>query len=406
MPKGFFHGSKVATKEPAPREPQCGACKLYKSCKSPKMEPTGKGKKRILVIAEAPGKEEDKKGIQLVGNSGRELEKTLRNLGVSMRKDCVLTNAVICRPPDNATPNRDQIEYCRPNLDDTIKKYNPEIIIPIGAVSMRSLIEHVWKKDPGSIGRWAGFNIPSQRLNSWICPTYHPAFVLREKKSDVPGILFNRHLAAAVKHKGRPFKKVPNYGAEVRKIRSPKEAAKEIKRFHKDGGDVAFDYETNRLKPDENSIIVSCSLCLRGKDTIAYTWQGPAIKATGALLLDKRVPKIAANIKFEDRWTRVAFGKKVANWKWCTQTMAHVLDNRRGITSVKFQAFVRLGQDAYDEHIKEFLQSKRGKSINRILEEIDLDDLLLYNGMDSLLEYHIMKHQENELKERLNERRT
>ena len=71
---------------------------------------------------------------------------------------------------------------------------------------------------------------------------------------------------------------------------------------------------------------------------------------------------------------------------------AHVLDNRPGITSLKFQAFVLLGQENYNSHIKPFLKAKKGSKFNRI-HELDLNDLLLYGGLDSYLEYWVAMKQ-------------
>src|SRR5688572_528647 len=84
-----------------PTIPKCGACGLLKGCKSPKMPVSGKGAKGILIIGEAPGRDEDIQGRPFVGATGEKLETTLRKLGVEMRRDCWLTNALICRPKAN-----------------------------------------------------------------------------------------------------------------------------------------------------------------------------------------------------------------------------------------------------------------------------------------------------------------
>jgi len=76
---------------------------------------------------------------------------------------------------------------------------------------------------------------------------------------------------------------------------------------------------------------------------------------------------------------------------------AHVLDNRKEICSLKFQAFVRLGQPDWDSHLKKFMQVDGSNEKNRI-KEIPLRSLLLYNGMDSLLEYKMWQIQSQELK--------
>lgn len=394
MPAGFFPKSKwLAKKAPTTLIAKCGACRLYQTCKTPKMVPSGKGKRKILIVGEAPGETEDDKGIQLVGKTGQYLESVLRKVGINMREDCVLTNALICRPPDNATPTGDQIDYCRPNLIKTITDYQPEIIIPLGGPSVQSLLATVYKEDDiGGIMRWSGYQIPSQKLNAWICPTFHPSFVVRaedgRRPDPVPGKLFYQHLKAASKLEGRPWKKVPNYSAKIERIVNTTDAAVAILELVRSGRPLAFDYECTCLKPEyDGAAIVSCSVS-NGERTIAYPWLGKAVEAT-ELMIRSDNPKIASNLKFEERWTRWCFGRRVKNWKWDTMNSAHAIDNRPNTTSIKFQAFVHLGVEAYDEHIKPFLRAKRGKQTNQILQEIDLDQLLLYNGLDSLLEWHV-----------------
>ncbi|KKK64622.1 hypothetical protein LCGC14_2982360, partial [marine sediment metagenome] len=158
-------------------------------------------------------------------------------------------------------------------------------------------------------------------------------------------------------------------------------------------------YETDRLKPDaDDSQIISCAIS-NGEHTVAYPWVGEAIIETSRLLRSP-IPKIAANIKFEERWTRKVLGHGVRNWKRDTMQAAHVLNNEPGITSVKFQAFVRLGVGDYDSHIVPYFKSASSNAPNRI-KELNLSDLLLYNGMDALLEFKIAEKQMKEMGDKI-----
>lgn len=401
MPEGFFAGSILAQSKPPPSlVAKCGACGLYKTCKSPKMPPTGKGKRKILVVAEAPGKDEDEQGIQLIGKSGQLFRRILREHGVDLDRDCLKTNTLICRPPDNATPTAKQISYCRPNLIKTLQEFKPTTIILLGGPAVEAVIGWAWKENVGPIGRWVGWNIPHQRLNAWICPVYHPAYLLREQNQALD-LLFGKHIENAISNEGVPWPNgTPDYRGEVECITSPTKAAKAIRDMTKRGLPSAFDYETNRLKPErDDSQIVCCSIS-NGKWTIAYPWHGEAIDATREFVRSP-VPKIASNMKFEERWTRRILRTRVKNWRWCTMTGAHVLDHRQGITSVKFQSLVRLGYDSYDDHIGEFLHGKGGQGLNRILSEIDLSDLLTYCGIDSLVELLVAELQTKQIGFRL-----
>lgn len=375
---------------------QCGKCGLYKTCNSPKMEPTGQGRKGVLIVAEAPGQTEDEEGIQLIGKAGQELRTHLKSLGCDLDRDCWKTNCVICRPVFNEIKD-EYIEYCRPNLNKTIDTLNPSVVILLGSASVKSLIGAEWDRSVGTIGRWVGWRIPLQSRNVWICPSWHPSYLLRSKSEVLTG-WFRQHLKAALELDSKPWDKVPNWQNDIKVEKSPSLAAKLIRVASKQSGDdpISFDYETDRLKPDHpDSSIVSCAICWGGKRTLAFPWSGEAVQATSELL-QSPVPKIGANIKFEQRWTKSILGHGVRNWMWDCMIASHVLDCREDITSVKFQAFVKLGLPLWSTRVEQFLYAKSGNQKNRI-REANLDDLLLYNGMDALVEYKLAQVQMREM---------
>lgn len=403
--RGFFHGSQLAQiKQPMSMVPKCGSCGFYKECESPKMKPEGRGRKSILIVSSFPGIEEDNRGKQLIGNASREVQRALAKHNVDIKSDCVLTNALICRPPvkgkelltDKVTNNH--VEWCRPNLIKTIKEMDPSVIILIGQEATTSVIGWLWKQNPGAIGKWAGWTIPSQELNAWICPTYNPTYVLRELqgkyKNPIPRLLYERHLGQAVALAGtRPWEEVPNWCDDVEIVYDTDRAAKILRRMISKGGSVAVDYECNMLKPEgEDAQIVSCAVCWNDKKTIAYPWTGAAVEATRELWRSP-LPKIAANAKFEDRWTRKHLKTATRNWYFDTMLGAHAIDSREGTKSLKFQSFVELGMGDYNDHIEQFLGSKSSMEKNKIDTEIKLSDLLLYNGLDAMLEYKLARVQ-------------
>lgn len=390
---GFFPTSAINIPDPVPLTPRCGQCGLYRNCKSPRMAVTGEGKLGVLIVAEAPGEQEDAEGIQLVGKSGQLLRKALSKQGIDLDRDCWKTNAVICRPPKNEVSDV-HIESCRPTLNQTIEKLNPHAIVLLGGTAVKSLIGQLWRvgEDPGPIGRWVGWQIPSQQLNAWVCPTYHPAYLLRANEPAID-LWFGRHLASVFGRLSRPWKEIPDFSKQVECIYESDKAAGKLKRMIEYGGTIAFDYETNMLKPDDKDArIVCCSVCWEGKKTIAFPWHGEAVTTMSELLRSPAVKKVGANIKFEERWTRKILGHGVRGWVWDDMVSAHVLDNRPGITSVKFQSFVRLGQPSYETTVGPYLKAVDGNKKNRI-DEVDLGSLLLYCGLDSLLEWKIAEGQ-------------
>lgn len=363
------------------------------------MPVAGQGERGILIVAEAPGELEDSCNTQLVGEPGQLLRERLAANGIDLDRDCWKTNAIICHPKDGRTPTEAEIEYCRPNLKNTIDALKPRHIMPLGIIATKSLLGPFWKDDTsfGSMAQWVGWQIPFQEWNCWVTPNYHPSYVLRsreERDGPVVGVWFNRYLESHLRLTGRPWGVVPNYDADVKIVMDPERAAEWIRdRIQRDGA-FAFDFETNCLKPESDGAeIVCCSICWAGRETIAYPWVGSAIAATGEFIASG-VPKIGAS-DLEDRWSRFVFGRGVNNCVWDTLLGAHLLDNRKGITSVKFQAMVKCGYSDWSGAVKPYLKGDGGNGKNRI-RELDLRTLLKYCGIDSVVEYEIAVRQREE----------
>lgn len=390
--------SLATVRQPPSLIAKCGACKLYLGCRSPKMPVHGQGKKGIMVIGEAPGALEDERNRPFIGMAGQKVRQVLNAAGVDLDRDCWTTNSIICRPPDNATPTDNQVDYCQPNVIKAINDHKPSTIILLGGTAVRSVIPYLWKDDGLTIGRWAGWQIPSQKVNAWVCPAYHPSYVKRcetQPNGVVVDRYFREHITAACELSGRPWKKPMNIVSKIRVEQSPSKAAAEIVRFIEAWKPIAFDFETNMLKPDHpDSRIVSCAIS-NGVECIAYPWAGAAIHET-KLLLQSAIPKRGWNISFEQRWAK-RHGIRVNNWEWDGMVATHVLDNRPGICSFKFQFFVRFGQQDYDSHIEDYLKADHGYQKNRI-DQIPLEDLLLYNGIDAHGEFLVDTQQMKEMK--------
>jgi len=385
MNYGFFTLTELNPKrKQLSHSPHCGACGLYKNCHSPKMSYKGEGRKKILVIGESPGADEDDKGEQFVGKAGKRLQYELKRNKINLNIDCWKTNARRCYVEGNPPPTK-EIKYCRPALIAEIKKLQPVSILLFGASAVESVIGYLWKDDEKfALNRWVDWNIPSQEWNCWISVHYHPSY-LERSNDDLLNLIARKQLKSALVKTKRPWKTIPDYASNIEIIYKPSQAAKAIRDLKPT---FAFDYETNCLKPEyEGAEIVSCSMS-DGERTIAYPWAGEAIEQTSEWLKSP-LRKIAANMKFEERWTRYFLKHGVRNWHWDTMLAAHVLNNAPGITGLKFQSFVRLGLKPYDIHIEPYLKPKgRNEKLNRI-RELPIKDVLEYNGMDSYLEHKI-----------------
>jgi hypothetical protein len=157
------------------------------------------------------------------------------------------------------------------------------------------------------------------------------------------------------------------------------------------GTPIAFDYETNCLKPDSRDARILCASLSDGTLSYAFPWTGVTAEAM-RVFLTSGIPKIGANLRFENRWTMTKLGVEVENWRDDTLLGAHWKDCRRHICSVKFQAFVLLGMEDYDSHLHPYMTGKGGNGINRLCE-VEPKVLMKYCAMDSLLEWLISQVQ-------------
>ncbi len=125
----------------------------------------------LMIIGEAPGREEDLKGRPFIGRSGELLTKMLRAINID-RKDVFITSVIKCRPPGNRTPLREEIDACLPYLKRQIELLDPRIILCLGATAAQSLLE-VPKSLSSLRGKFYDYK------GKKVAVTYHPAYLLR-----------------------------------------------------------------------------------------------------------------------------------------------------------------------------------------------------------------------------------
>ena len=399
---GFFSENLTVTKRVA-TVTGCGACGLHKECNSPKMKPVGEGEKGILIIGTSPCAKADARNDALAGNTTQSLRKQLRKYGIDLERDCVKMDALACHAPKDDEILQQQIDSCRPNVFNQIKKMKPRLILAFGVTALQSLIGHRWKKNFGSMQQWRGWTIPDRDLKAWLCPMFHPTYVsdMSEKNPSFPTV-FNADLKRALK---KANEELPYYRQEEEciEIISGDALTDYLRRLNRGQlVEIAFDYETTGLKPhSEGHQIVSCAIAEDENISKAFLMpkDKPTLNSLKRLLSNKYIPKIAQNMKFEDIWTAVRLGVQVQGWKWDTMLVSHMLDNRKGVTGLKFQAYVRFGIINYDSEVSNFLKGvddKDGNSLNRILDA-PVKSLLKYNAMDSLLEFRLYELQKREM---------
>jgi DNA polymerase len=117
----------------------CTKCPLWES-RTLAVPGDGRFSSRVMIIAEAPGKEEDESGHPFVGSAGRYLDHVLEGTGID-RSDFFITNTVKCRPPKNRTPKRNEVETCTSNyLFEQIELINPKLIVLLGGVAAKKML--------------------------------------------------------------------------------------------------------------------------------------------------------------------------------------------------------------------------------------------------------------------------
>lgn len=394
-----FFGNVVSTK-PLPVLPQCGTCGLLKACKSPKLPVAGKGKAGILVVTDRPNKRQDEVGrYQGADVHLQTLKEELRRHRIDLFEDCWVVGAAACHTPLDKKA-REAALHCRPLLLDRINELKPTAVLLLGWAPLRSVVGYLWKEDIGKeFQKWQGWQVPVRRWNCWLTPTFHPAD-LELIDHEVMRLRFRQDVAKIVDlaRSGRPYDGDPPDLRDAVKIVNPVEGAGWIQgAFSVSADPVAFDFETNMLKPDHWQSSIACVSVSNGTTTVVTPWVGPVPEAFKAFLLSK-TPKVASNMKFEDRWCRRILKIAPRNWHWDTMLAAHVLDPRDGISSIKFQSFVRLGMEQYDDKVGPFLKGDEdgGYSQNRV-RHCDQTALMLYCGLDSLLEVLVADHQRKEM---------
>lgn len=391
--KGFFSEENLQALE----DSDCSKCKLHRGCKSPYMKETGKGEKEILVIAEAPGKTEDKKGEQLVGEAGQVLRDILEEFNLDLDRDCWKTNAVVCRPTDregaNRTPTKKEIICCNPRMVKTINKLKPKLILLLGGVALDAFYMNRFKGASGGINRWRGFVIPDQEQKVWVAPTYHPSYLLRMHNSILENI-FRRDITNALRKLKR---RVPDYTNKVEILDEFR--ANNMLQQHLDYSPdlFAFDYETTGIKPYKAGHEIVCtSVCFKEEEAYAFVLTNKLIRYWKQILKDKKIKKTAHNIKFEHLWSRNILEVEVESWEWCSMQAAHILDNREKITKLDFQAYAMFGQKDYSSHLDKFIKCDDGEGFNKI-KEAPINEVLLYCGTDSFYQFRLAKKQMEEL---------
>ncbi len=148
-----------------------------------------------LIVGEAPGAEEDRRGEPFVGRAGQLLDSMLHAIGLA-REQVYIANVLKCRPPGNRDPNPTETAECLPYLERQIALLKPKIMLAVGRIAAQNLLRT--EKTLGAlrqqVHRFGLSQVP-------LVVTYHPAYLLRtptEKRKAWDDLKFARDVASRV----------------------------------------------------------------------------------------------------------------------------------------------------------------------------------------------------------------
>ena len=149
----------------------CKKCSLHRGRKN-LVFGAGNSHSSLVFIGEAPGKEEDEKGVPFVGDAGKLLTELLNSVKIDRNK-VYITNIIKCRPPGNRDPLPDEISKCYDWLSEQLNILTPSIICTLGRFSTYSLLGGMgglsFSRCRGKIYEYKG---------AQVIPTFHPAALL------------------------------------------------------------------------------------------------------------------------------------------------------------------------------------------------------------------------------------
>ncbi len=158
----------------------CRKCEIRATCKRTVFGAGNSDHPKIVLVGEAPGETEDDTGVPFVGRAGKELDHDLKAARIDRAK-VFITNVVKCRPPQNRTPEAEEVRNCSTYLMKQLEHLKPRIIVALGAEAAAILLQPSGRKvtltnlrgkvHPGFLGR--------------VIATWHPSYYVRTNSDSV-----------------------------------------------------------------------------------------------------------------------------------------------------------------------------------------------------------------------------
>jgi len=151
----------------------CTKCALHGS-RTQGVFGVGNREAQWLVVGEAPGAEEDRRGEPFVGRAGHLLDAMLKAIGLSRGRNVYIANVLKSRPPGNRDPKPEEVAACLPYLMRQIELLRPRVMLAVGRIAAQNLLA-----TDTPLGRLRGKVHHFGELNTPLIVTYHPAYLLR-----------------------------------------------------------------------------------------------------------------------------------------------------------------------------------------------------------------------------------
>jgi len=421
---GFSFGDSTAFQVST----ECGNCGNYLNCCNPKLKASGSGSNGILLLLETPSKEEDYYGEAGTLNDEQFLwlKNQLEEIGISY-DDCWKVNAVGCY---SSIKKPKLFKFCQNRIDAIIREKKPRLIIAFGTDTLQVTVANTFTRGIGDIIKWRGFCIPERRWGDgnpddgiWIMHVESPMEIIysealqrnnKWKRAETfldkvfaveRTSYYRMHLRTlkedirnAYIKSSEPIPKKVQTTIIPRVILSEIEALDFLKHtYHylKENPQaiLVMDTETSSLKSyNRNTFLYSVSMLADIKQGATSFLITPLIiKALQKIFTLN--PRIAgANWKFDYCFLKNKANIDAYNLYHDTVLMAHILDNRDGITSLKFCGYVYYGQ-AWEDTVHKYLEAEGGcNELNRI-RQAPVKDLLYYGSLDVIMTYLVMVKQ-------------
>lgn len=357
---------------------KCTKCELHKEA-SRVVLGEGDSDADIMIVGEAPGYEEDKRGRPFVGKAGKILDEVLDEADLE-RDEVYITNVCKCRPPDNREPERTEVKACLPFLQKEIELVSPKVIVALGNSALKVLTGRA------GITKARGICVRSPLLEGSsveILPTFHPAAMLHGKGDYRTYIVRDMKKAVEIAEGGVPAKTI---STDYRLLKSNKEVKAFVRKL-KTVEAFTYDLETTGLNPRaEDADILMIGISVGTGYGVCIPMNHPESPLNGSRRNERLVQealslgalKIAHNAKYDIQYLEEQ-GYTVADPIYDTMLAHYVIDETKRTHGLKMLSWDYTDMGGYDRGLGEWFEANGMKSANsKRFERVPLDLLSKY----------------------------